>query len=156
MTIEHGKVGSSPDGEGVTEPSSGEAPAPESTAARRVKSVVMLVEDDPMIRIPIVTALQRRGFKVLSTADGREALEVFVARRDEVGVVVLDLVMPRKDGLATFHDLRAVDAELPVILTSGLTDDARVGTMLSLGVREFLPKPYSVEDLLRALERALA
>jgi len=130
--------------------------APEPTPARRVKRVVLLVEDDPMIRIPIVTALQRKGWTVVSTADGREALEVFVARRDEIGVVVLDLVMPRKDGLATFHELRAVDASMPVILTSGLTDDARVGTMLSLGVREFLPKPYAVEDLLRALERALA
>jgi two-component system cell cycle sensor histidine kinase/response regulator CckA len=123
-------------------------------AVKRPRTV-LLVEDDPMIRIPIVTALKRKGWTVVATSDGREALEVFTARRSEIGVVVLDLVMPRKDGLATFHELRHLDAALPVILTSGLADDARVGTMLSLGVREFLPKPYAVEDLLAALSRAV-
>lgn len=152
MTSERGKVGNSPDAEGA---SGVGAPAPAASPARALKRVVMLVEDDPMIRMPMVTALSRRGWTVVSTADGDEALEVFVARRHEIGVVVLDLVMPRKDGLATFRDLRSVDAGLPVILTSGLSDDARIGTMLSLGVREFLPKPYAVDDLLRALERAL-
>ena len=123
-------------------------------AVKRPRTV-LLVEDDPMIRIPIVTALKRKGWTVVATSDGREALEVFTARRSEIGVVVLDLVMPRKDGLATFHELHHLDTKLPVILTFGLSDDARLGTMLSLGVREFLPKPYAVEDLLAALSRAV-
>jgi two-component system cell cycle sensor histidine kinase/response regulator CckA len=123
-------------------------------AVKRPRTV-LLVEDDPMIRIPIVMALKRKGWTVVATSDGREALEVFTARRSEIGVVVLDLVMPRRDGLATLHELRHLDTALPVILTSGLADDARVGTMLSLGVREFLPKPYAVEDLLAALSRAV-
>lgn len=130
--------------------------APDSAFSKCVRRAVLLVEDDPMIRVPIVAALKRKGWPVIASSDGQEATEVFAARRDEIGVVVLDLVMPRKDGLATFHDLRRLDAELPVILTSGLADDARVGTLLSLGVREFLPKPYDVVDLLRALSRAFA
>ncbi len=129
--------------------------APVSECAASKPRTVLFVEDDPMIRIPIATALKRKGWTVVSTADGSEALEVFVARRAELGVVVLDLVMPRKDGLATFHELCRLGARLPVILTSGLADDARVATMLSLGVREFLPKPYAVEELLAALSRAL-
>lgn len=155
MTIGRGKAGSSPDVEsGFEEASDVNAPAPDSAPAKRARRAVLLVEDDPMIRIPIATALKRKGWSVVSSSDGLEALQVLAARRDEIGVVVLDLVMPRKDGLATFHELRKLDTELPVILTSGLSDDARVGTMLSLGVREFLPKPYDVEDLLSALSRA--
>ena len=155
MTIERGKTGSSSDAaDGVADVPGVNARAPESAPAKRTRRAVLLVEDDPMIRIPIATALKRKGWSVISSSDGREALEVFAARSDEIGVVVLDLVMPRKDGLATFHDLRNLDKDIPVILTTGLADDARVGTLLSLGVREFLPKPYDVEDLLSALSRA--
>ncbi len=128
----------------------------ERAPAPRVKRSVLLVEDDPMIRLPIVTALRRQGRTVVATADGGEALAVFAAQKDDIGVAVLDLVMPRKDGLATFHDLRAIAPDLPVILTSGLTDDERIGRMLALGAREFLPKPYAVDELCRALDRALA
>lgn len=131
------------------------AGAPVAGSAAPTPRTVLFVEDDPMIRIPIATALNRRGWTVVSSADGSEALEVFAARRAEIGVVVLDLVMPRMDGLATFHELCRLDARVPVILTSGLADDARVATMLSLGVREFLPKPYAVEELLAALSRSL-
>jgi two-component system cell cycle sensor histidine kinase/response regulator CckA len=121
-----------------------------------VKRTVLFVEDDPMIRLPVVTALKRQGRTVVATADGREALAEFEAQRDYIGVAVLDLVMPRKDGLATFNDLRAIAPDLPVILTSGLTDDERIARMLALGAREFLPKPYAVDELARALDRALA
>jgi two-component system cell cycle sensor histidine kinase/response regulator CckA len=121
-----------------------------------VKRSVLLVEDDPMIRGPIVTALRRQGRTGVATADGREALAEFAARQADIGVAVLDLVMPRKDGLATFHELRAIAPDLPVILTSGLTDDERIARMLALGAREFLPKPYGVDELARALDRALA
>ncbi len=96
------------------------------------------------------------GHPVLVAKDGFEALEVFERHPGEIQCVITDLTMPRMDGWATLGALRRRRPDLPVILASGY-DKAHVmaGTHLEQP-QDFLGKPYSLQDLRDALERALA
>ena len=116
---------------------------------------MLLVEDEPVLRKAVATALRGLGFTVLAAADGVEAVELFRRRRDEIRFVLCDLSMPRMNGWETLTALRQLAPDLPVILSSGY-DEAQV----SAGdhperPQAFLSKPYEHEELIHAIRQAL-
>ena len=91
--------------------------------------------------------LNRLGFSVLPAADGRQAVELFEAHRQEIVCAMLDLVMPLMDGEAALRELRRLQPDLRVIICSGY-DEQSVGSQLEgLGAVTFLHKPYQLSDL---------
>ena len=120
---------------------------------------VVLVEDEPALRDATVQALALEGAQVTAFPDARAALGWLTA--DYPGVVVSDVRMPGMDGIAFFAALREIDADLPVILTTGHGDVAMAVEAMKNGAADFLTKPYATADLVRALRagamrRALA
>lgn len=113
---------------------------------------VALVEDDPALRDATTQALTLDGIAVTTFPDARAALAWLTA--DYPGVVVSDVRMPGIDGIAFFERLRAVDRELPVILTTGHGDVAMAVAAMKNGAADFLTKPYSSADLIRAVRAA--
>jgi len=101
--------------------------------------------------------LEEAGHRVLVAADGVEALARYDADPTAIDAVLLDLSMPKKDGRQTLAELRARDPHLPVVLASGLDpsagDRARWGTD---DATHFVAKPYSIDALLAAIDRAMA
>ena len=114
--------------------------------------MVALVEDDPPLRDATVQALTLEGAEVIAFPDARAALAWLSA--DYPGVVVSDVRMPGIDGIAFFAALREVDPELPVILTTGHGDVAMAVAAMKNGAADFLTKPYSSADLIRAVRAA--
>jgi PAS domain S-box-containing protein len=114
--------------------------------------LVLVVEDEVMMRDVVETMLKMLGYEVLTAADGVEALEVFRDHRDGIRCVLLDLSMPRMDGWETLTALRSLRADLPIILASGY-DEAQVmaGDHLERP-QVFLHKPYRMAQLQAALE----
>jgi two-component system, NtrC family, C4-dicarboxylate transport response regulator DctD len=120
---------------------------------------VALVEDDAALRDATTQALTLEGVEVTSFPDARAALGWLTP--EFAGVVVSDVRMPGIDGLAFFARLRAIDPELPVILTTGHGDIAMAVEAMKNGAADFLTKPYSSANLIRAVRmsgerRALA
>jgi CheY-like chemotaxis protein len=115
-----------------------------------------VVDDEANIRELARFALERAGHAVLTAGDGVEALEVFKANSDEIDAVVLDLTMPRMDGIETLKELLQLRPGLPVILSSGYSEHEASERLAGLGLAGFLGKPYRPTDLLQALRRALA
>lgn len=120
---------------------------------------VVLVEDEPAVRDATTQALALEGAEVTAFADARAALGWLTA--DYPGVVVSDVRMPGMDGIAFFAALREIDADLPVILTTGHGDVTMAVEAMKNGAADFLTKPYATPDLIRALRagamrRALA
>jgi CheY-like chemotaxis protein len=111
--------------------------------------VVLVAEDEPMVRGIMARTLRESGYTVLEAGDGREALDMMTAVRGEVSLVIADVVMPGLGG----RDLAARLAELwpkvPVLFTSGYTglDVVRRGLMEE--GREFIQKPLAPEALIR-------
>ena len=113
---------------------------------------VALVEDDPPLRDATMQALTLEGAEVVAFPDARAALGWLT--EDFPGVVVSDVRMPGMDGIAFFAALRGIDPDLPVILTTGHGDVAMAVEAMKNGAADFLTKPYSSADLIRALRAA--
>lgn len=113
---------------------------------------VALVEDDPPLRDATMQALTLEGAEVTAFPDARAALAFLTP--DYPGVVVSDVRMPGIDGIAFFAALRDVDPDLPVILTTGHGDIAMAVDAMKNGAADFLTKPYSSADLIRAVHAA--
>ncbi|MEI6316073.1 MAG: response regulator, partial [Syntrophus sp. (in: bacteria)] len=118
--------------------------------------MVLLVEDEEMLRDMAAAMLKRLGYSVIEAKDGIEAVEVFRQHRNEIRCVLSDLTMPRMNGWETLTALRKLAPDLPVILASGY-DEAHVmaGDHPELP-QAFLGKPYSLKGLTDAISQALA
>ncbi len=100
--------------------------------------------------------LEQLGFRVLTAADGREALAVYRAHMDEITLVLLDLTMPHMDGEETFRELRRLDPEVRVVMSSGYTEQDVTSRFAGKGLAGFLQKPYTLAELTGRLQAALA
>lgn len=114
---------------------------------------VLVVEDDSAIRRGVRDALEYAGYTVLEAADGREGFEV--ASTAEIDMVLLDIYMPRRDGLSVLEELRRVRPALPVIFLTakGEAEDRVRG--LRLGADDYIVKPFNAGELLARVEAVL-
>jgi PAS domain S-box-containing protein len=117
--------------------------------------LILVVDDENSIREIARETLTAFGYRVLTASDGAEAMALFAAHRDEIDVVITDMMMPFMDGLATIRALRKLDPHLKIIVTSGLKANEKTSEAVQLGVKIFLPKPYTAEKLLKTLAGAL-
>ncbi len=119
----------------------------------RGSGTVLLADDEQMVRDLAQRMLERLGFRVLTASDGKQALQVFQANADEIVCALLDLTMPRMDGVETLRELHAIRADLPVLLSSGY-DQADLGQRIA-GAGGFVQKPYELAELSRKVEDLL-
>jgi two-component system, cell cycle sensor histidine kinase and response regulator CckA len=118
---------------------------------------VLLVDDEPVVRMVGEGVLKHHGYRVLLAGDGEEALSVIGEYGDEIGVIMLDLTMPRMSGRDTFKNLRAGDyPPIPVVVCSGyLVDLDEFAEETGAKAEGFVQKPYDSEELARTLRSVL-
>jgi CheY-like chemotaxis protein len=113
----------------------------------------LVVEDDPILRESLVDLLHDTGYQVLEAADGDQALATLAAHApaSHVCMILLDLMLPKLDGLALLGRLRAEGYAIPVV---ALSANARLlAQAIMAGARDGVPKPFDVPDLLAVLDR---
>jgi CheY-like chemotaxis protein len=119
------------------------------------QGTVLLVDDEETIRALGARMLQRLGFRVLTAADGREALDIFRASKDEIALTILDLTMPHMGGEEAFREIRALSPEARVIISSGYTENETVARFAGKGIAGFIQKPYTLATLQERVAKAL-
>jgi two-component system response regulator ResD len=113
---------------------------------------VLVVDDEPIVREVLSRYLRRAGFDVISAADGQAALDEFEGGRPDL--VVLDLMLPRVDGLDVFRRIRASDGAAVIMLTArGEETDRIVG--LELGADDYVAKPFSPREVVARVRAVL-
>jgi DNA-binding response OmpR family regulator len=117
-----------------------------------VRRRILLVEDDPKTRATVGLYLQREGYEVSVAEDGVRALEV--ARAWEPHLVVLDLMLPRLDGLAVCRALRASGETAIVMVTARSTEEDKLAG-LDLGADDYVTKPFSPRELMARIRAVL-
>jgi PAS domain S-box-containing protein len=117
--------------------------------------LILVVDDEESIREITRGTLETFGYNVLTAADGTEGLALYADKKNEIAVVLTDMVMPFMDGLATIRALQRMNAKVRIIAASGLGVGQRVGEGPLEGVAVFLNKPYTAEKLLNALAQVL-
>ncbi|HSI41626.1 MAG TPA: ATP-binding protein [Xanthobacteraceae bacterium] len=118
------------------------------------RGTLLLVEDEQGVRAFAARALASRGYQVLEAASGVEALEVMAERGDEVELVLSDVVMPEMDGPTLLRELRAKHPELKFIFMSGYAEDAFARNLPDGAAFGFLPKPFTLKQLIGAVKDA--
>jgi two-component system, cell cycle sensor histidine kinase and response regulator CckA len=125
----------------------------ETEAFQSVGEVVLLVDDEDLIRRVGERLLRKLGYRVVLAADGAAAVKILDERTREVSLIILDLVMPDMDGEETFHRLREIDPLVPIVLSSGYSKDDKVERLLLAGANGFLPKPFELKHLAREMKQ---
>ena len=116
---------------------------------------ICIAEDEPEVRSYLETALTCQGYTVEAVQDGEELLAYLQAGCQKVSAVLLDLIMPRKDGMETLREIRAMSKDLPVVMLSGASSPLNIVEAMRSGATDFLGKPVSHEELRQALERTI-
>lgn len=111
------------------------------------EEIILIVDDEEAVRDLGKTILENNGYQVLTAGDGRETIEIFSKKKEEIDLVILDLTMPHLSGKEVLRQLRHISPEIKVIVSSGHRTDLSSDFKNVLS----LPKPYRSEDLLRAV-----
>ena len=130
-----------PKANGAVEQIDTPAPGPERVV---LGATVLIVEDEPQVRGAAARVLRRRGYTVLECANGADALSVWAERRDEISLVVTDVVMPQLGGRELVRELRSLGATVPVLFISGYAEGASPTTGDDTGRSVFLAKPFDI------------
>ena len=133
-------------------PSAQEAPPPSTSPET---GTVLVVDDEGIVRDLAVMALQPLGYEVLTAQDGQEAVEIYEANPGRIRVVLMDMTMPRMDGLEAFQRIRTLDPKARVILSSGYSEQEAIHAARELNPEGFLQKPYRIQELLQRVHEAM-
>ena len=117
--------------------------------------MILVADDEEPIRALCVSFVERLGFTALTAADGEEALALFERHADALVCVLLDLTMPRLDGVQAFRRMKRLRPGIPVILSSGYGEQDAMRRFTAEGLAGFIQKPYRLQELEAALARAL-
>ncbi len=122
----------------------------------RGKGLILIVDDEPMIRAMAEASLRRLGYDVLVADGGRSAVELFEQHHAQVDLVLLDMVMPGMDGRACFTALRAIDHAAKVVLCSGFAHEHDINALRAQGLVDLIRKPFRVAALSRVVHDAIS
>jgi CheY-like chemotaxis protein len=127
----------------------------EAVHLRAGTGTILVVDDDEFVRNISREALEQRGYDVVTAKDGKEAVELFEQRLDEIVLVILDMAMPVMSGEEAFRRLKALRPKVPILVSSGYSEVMASERFGSAVVRAFIQKPYTARDLAERVEGVL-
>lgn len=116
---------------------------------------ILVVDDDPIVRVTMRLLLTDLGYRVILAADGEEAVRTYRERSAQIDLVLLDLVMPQMDGMACFRAIRQLDPAARIIVATGYERVQEVAQMRASGLQGYIRKPLDREQVRKALAVAL-
>jgi len=117
---------------------------------------VLVVEDAPEVRKMTSEVLQQHGYRVIEAVDGQDGLEKFLAHKEEIKLVIMDVIMPRMNGKEAFAAIARTNPELKVLFTSGYTPDDVNRRGIRFDRDNFISKPAAPLDLLNKVQELLS
>ncbi len=131
-----------------------ESEPPKPDFAKLSGKTALFADDDGPIRNVAQQMLEQLGIEVITTKNGREALERFKVDSDRFDCIILDLNMPELDGVEAFHKIRCIRNDIPVFLSSGYNEHDLASRSVKQGFAGFIPKPYKTTDIGEVLLKA--
>lgn len=108
---------------------------------------ILLVDDEPIIIDVARDMLEILGYHVIVAHNGREAVDIYARQKDEIDLIIQDMVMPGMNGADVFQALKEINPDVKVILASGYIMNKQIAAVMEQGCRAFMPKPFRLEDL---------
>ena len=118
-----------------------------------MQASILIVDDEPLVRQTLSEWMRRKNFQVFEAEGGRQALEMI--RTGDPDIVISDVVMPGMDGIQLLKEARAVKADTPFLMISGYPSRSTAVDIMKYGASDYLPKPFTPEELTRRVIRTL-
>jgi CheY-like chemotaxis protein len=118
--------------------------------------VILLVDDEELVRRTMASTLAHRGYTILEAGNGQEAIELFQRNSSRIALVILDLSMPVMNGEECLSLLKSVKPDVPVLLSSGFSETEAARRFQSAGVAGYVQKPYTAQHLAELVKAALS
>ena len=116
---------------------------------------VLVVDDEAAIRMIARRTLEASGYRVLLASDGAEAIATFSANHHSIAAVMIDMTMPVLAGVPAIQAMARIDGSVPIVAVSGISANEQPARAASAQVKTFLPKPFTSDTLLKALQQVL-
>jgi DNA-binding NtrC family response regulator len=131
-------------------------PIVEELAVPTLNATVLVVEDEGNLREPVVRMLRKSGFEVLEAADGTSAIDLIRAQGAGIDAILLDMTLPGASTQEIVAQAARVKPDIRVTLTSAYSREAIESSMSARQVRNFIRKPFKLDDLLKTLRNSLS
>ena len=132
-----------------------EGPDPKRHEIHYGQGSILLVDDEDMIVEVGKAMLEKLGYRAIIARSGQEALNLYEKQREDIDLVILDMIMPGMGGGETYDRLREIDGDVKVILSSGYSIEGKAKEIMDRGCSGFIQKPFAMEELSRKVREAL-
>jgi two-component system, cell cycle sensor histidine kinase and response regulator CckA len=116
------------------------------------KHTILVIEDEELLLDLLKEMLEDEGYRVLTAADGPQAVDLYRAEKEKVSLVLSDMGLPSMGGWEVLQQLKKINPSVKVILSSGFMDTKVRQDMLSAGAKDFIQKPYMPEKVIRTIQ----
>lgn len=116
------------------------------------RGMILLIDDEEIVRSVAKDLLENLGYEVLEARDGLEAIDIFKKKNSDIDLVILDLIMPRVSGKETFYQLKEINPNVKVLVSSGYSIDSDAKELINSGAIGFIQKPYKIKELEEVLK----
>jgi CheY-like chemotaxis protein len=127
----------------------------ETTLPRGNGETVLVVDDEPSIVSITRQTLESFGYRMITAQNGAEAVACYAQERDQVAVILTDLSMPVMDGRATIYAMLKINPKVKIIAMSGMDESQSAIMSANVGIKHFIPKPYTAATLLKTLRAVI-
>jgi PAS domain S-box-containing protein len=117
---------------------------------------ILVVEDEEVLRPAVSKALRNSGYSVLDAGDGTAAIDLFLAHRDEIDAILLDVTIPGKSSREVFEEILRVRPNLKIVLTSAYSEETVASSFAGLRIMHFIRKPFKLAELTGVLRNVLS
>ncbi|MGB5963709.1 MAG: response regulator [Coleofasciculaceae cyanobacterium] len=128
-------------------------PIAKSSLRKGQGELILVVDDEMAIREITKASLEAYNYKAITASNGIEAVAIYAEHREQISVVLTDMMMPSMDGPTTIRTLQKINPDVKIIAVSGLSSSDKLAQAAGTGVKTFLSKPYTTQELLETIER---
>ncbi len=122
---------------------------------RTFTETILIIDDEPNVLITAREMLESVGFTVETAENGTIGINAFYEKNESIDLILLDMSMPGLSGKVVYKELKAINPEIKIVLSSGFKQDERIKSTIEMGVNGFIQKPYSLNDLIQCITKAL-
>ena len=113
----------------------------------RGKETILLIDDEETVLDITKELLESLGYKVIATRSGQEAIKIYKESKDVIDLLILDMIMPGMSGGEAFGLLKGINPDVKVLLSSGYSLNGHAMSILDMGCRDFIQKPFNLKDI---------
>jgi len=116
---------------------------------------ILVIDDEEMVLSVTRALLVDIGYRIITAPDGEAGITIYREKQKEIALVLIDMIMPKMNGIDTFHALKRINPEVPIILSSGFGVRESITQLFNEGLCEYIQKPYNIATLSKKMAKAL-